>query len=186
MIPKCEQDPPSIPDVLGWRLCRGARLGRPWDFSWGQTPRGGCGCDRKSQHFPGPGRRCSSIPARQNLSCPCPGWDTSAHGLGWAWLWLHNHQDAALRRRRVILLAVVRHIPGCRGYFAVSQHAWVLFCRNFSWPGLAPLLDPSPLLPCQDSWRQEGSQSQRGQTFPLSREPLRSTHHAGFALPPQH
>lgn len=30
-----EQDPPSIPDVLGWRLCRGAR---PWDFSWGQTP----------------------------------------------------------------------------------------------------------------------------------------------------
>lgn len=48
----------------------------------------------------------------------------------------------------MILLTVVRHIPGCRGYFAVSQHARVLFCRNFYWPGLAPVLDPSPLLPC--------------------------------------
>lgn len=49
----------------------------------------------------------------------------------------------------------------------MSQHARVVFRRNFSCPGLAPLLDPSSLLPCQEgSWRQEGSQ--RGQTFPSS------------------
>lgn len=97
----------------------------------------------------------------------------------------------------MILLAVVRHIPGCRGYFAMSQHDWVLFCRSFSCPGLTPLLDPSPLLPCPARRIPGDRKDPRGDrrdprgdkpspALLLPREPLRSTDHAGFALPPKH
>lgn len=79
MISKCEQDPPSIPDVL--EALQGHQTWETPAFFLGTDSLRGCGCDKENQHSPGPGRSCSSIPAWQNLSCPCPGWDTSPMGL---------------------------------------------------------------------------------------------------------
>lgn len=94
----------------------------------------------------------------------------------------------------MILLAVVRHIPGSWGYFAMSQHACLLFCRNFSlyhcWTHR--LCCPAPLGGFLETGgdprgdRRDPRGAKPSPALPLPREALRSRDHAGFALPPQH